>query len=172
VCVGGGNREEDGVGGPRFGRGERRGGGIRLEGEGWTALRRGGPRRPPEARWAELRAGKEGTEGSDSEERLNEGARGVGGEFGCVVGGEEGCWVVWRGLLNGGGGGGGIARRSRSCCVVPCFSTFELDDESVVPSPLLFSSSTSCSGLSASCIEGASGRGFFDSKINEGRPRS
>ena len=65
--VGGGASEEDREeeGGPRFGRGrvERWGGGMRLAEE---ASRRGGPRTPPEALCAELRAGKEGVEGSGS----------------------------------------------------------------------------------------------------------
>lgn len=169
LCVGGGAREEEG--GPRLGRGERRGGGIRLEGEGWMAFNRGGPRTPPEARWAELRAGKEGIEGSASEERLKEGfeeARGVGGEFGSFI--EEGVLEVWSlvGFLNG-GGGGGIARRSRSCLDIPSsFSSTELAFEPASPFTPLFAPFAFCSG-SKSSIEGASWRGFFDEKIREGR---
>lgn len=74
VCVGGGLREEEEEdGGPRLGRRENRdGGSMRFElvvevveaEEGvlklGRAFRRGGARVPPEARWAELAAGKEG----------------------------------------------------------------------------------------------------------------
>ena len=76
--VGGGAREEevDGVG-TRFGRGEREGGGMRLDG---TVERRGGPRTPPDARWAEFTAGKEGAGGESSRLR-----QGTWGEVAVVV---------------------------------------------------------------------------------------
>jgi len=50
----------DGVGaGERFGRGEGLAGGAMRPGVG-AGFRRGGPRTPPDARWAEFAAGKEG----------------------------------------------------------------------------------------------------------------
>ena len=110
VCVGGGareNEEEEEEGwGRRLGSGEREGGGIRVD-AGTTGLRRGGARAPPDARWAELRAGNEGAGGESSS--LKAGmedvevavdvavARGVVGDDG-----EDG-------FLSDGGGGGGMA---------------------------------------------------------------
>lgn len=95
VCVGGGARDDpEREGGPRFGRGARRGGGISPPPEtcGWRAgmeFSRCRPWTPPEALCAELSAGKEGTVGSAScvsgFEREKDGrweARGVGGEPG------------------------------------------------------------------------------------------
>jgi hypothetical protein len=170
VCVGGGARDAEG--GPRSGRGrgDRWGGGISppVPKEGGKAFNRGGPRTPFEALWAELRAGKEGIEGSESAEedsRLKEGPRGVGGESG-VVGGDD-LVVVWRGFLNG-GGGGGIALRSRTCFVAASFSILRLGFESKSLFSL-FASSEFCSGVSDSFIVRASWRGFFDEKIREGR---
>lgn len=107
--VGGGAREEavDGAG-RRLGRGERKGGGMRLDG---TVERRGGPRTPPDARWAELGPGKDGAGGELSRLRL-----GTWGEMVVAVMargdvGEEGS------LLKG-GGGGGMAFRSSSSFVL------------------------------------------------------
>lgn len=114
VWVGGSAREFVGGvrfgAGERFGRGEGRGGGaMRVEG----ALRRGGPRMPPVARWAELRAGKEGAGrlsslSWSSAESLKEGTE-VVVEEGVARGvvGEEG-------FLKVGGGGGGIIFLSSS----------------------------------------------------------
>ena len=98
-CVGGGASElvlcEDGL---RFGRGRRCEGGAMRPG-GW---RWGGARAPLDARWAELRAGKQEVEGRSGSERvkLGTGARGV------VIDGV--------GVFLEGGGGGGIAFRSRT----------------------------------------------------------
>lgn len=117
-CVGGGAREKepdevDG-GGRRFGRGERDGGGIRLDGGGGTGLRRGGARAPPDARWAEFMAGKEGGGressslklGMEGDEVYADVARGVVGD-----GGED-CF------FSDGGGGGGMAFLSSSSLVL------------------------------------------------------
>jgi hypothetical protein len=112
VWDGGRAREEDSAGGPRFGRGlGRDGGGMRPE----SRVRRGGWRctgrdagsdgpRPPDARWAEFRAGKETGAGSASSSgSLNVGMIGTGA---AIVGFE----------ING---GGGIALRSSSAFCRP-----------------------------------------------------
>ena len=63
VCVGGGARPLDE--GLRLGKGVvRDGGGIKEDAWEGGGLRLGGPRTPPEARWAEFAAGKEGICGS------------------------------------------------------------------------------------------------------------
>lgn len=108
LCVGGGAREEDMLEGARFGRGDRMGGGVVRAGEGWRAGRRGGPGGPPDARWAELRAGKDGGGGKSSTVKL-------GTVIARVVVGGEGCFS--RGFFMG-GGGGGIAFRSSSSWIV------------------------------------------------------
>jgi len=105
LCVGGRAREElDFEVGERFGRGERRGGDMRLS-EGWrvgTGFNLGGPRLPPEARCAEFAAGKEGAGGESSSWKV-----GMGVVVAQGVVGDEGRFLK-------GGGGGGIALRSRS----------------------------------------------------------
>ena len=135
VWVGGGAREELREGGPRFGRGDRCGSRLvdpfacgRRVG---VAFSRGAPRAPFEALCAELRAGKEGTEGSTGESTsVKDGAweaRGVGGEFGVGGGG----------FLRSGGGGGGIALRSSSCFVASAsFASCGIFDSIVLSSSL------------------------------------
>lgn len=114
VCVGGGASDEEAVG-DRFGRGDRMGGDMR-SGErrgGWTdgmGFSLGGPR-PPDARWAELRAGKDGSGAGGNEDFSIENV----GTFGAVgVSGGDGGWsvAVIVGFFMKGGGGGGMAFRS------------------------------------------------------------
>jgi hypothetical protein len=119
VCVGGGAREDDvEEGGRRFGRGERDGGGGMREEDGerdGSGARRGGARAPPNARWAEFAAGKDGAGGESSslnavtvqvvvDDAL---ARGVVGDAG---------------VLNDGRGGGGMVLRSWSSFVLAFLS--------------------------------------------------
>jgi hypothetical protein len=119
-CVGGRAREDvEGVEGLRLGSGPRAGGAmspaVRLGGaidpavvEGWvgTAFNRGGPRVPPEARWTEFKAGKEGADGSSSScpsEVLSPNVK-VGVVEARGVVGDEGDLGVR--FLKGAGGGG------------------------------------------------------------------
>lgn len=113
-CVAGGRSDDDEApGGPRLGRGERRGGAI-SPALGW-GLRRGGPRVPPDARCAEFSAGKEGAVGSSLSSaespapRVRVGMDGVG-EATAVR-----AWkgYFWVGFLMG-REGGGMALRSSS----------------------------------------------------------
>lgn len=122
VWVGGGARDEHRDGGPRCGREDRSGGGsspadlLACGCRVGVTFSRGGPCRPPEALWAELRAGKEGIEGLAEEvASVKDGAweaRGVRGKSRVV---DEGLVVGVEGFLRDGGGGGGIALRSSSC---------------------------------------------------------
>ena len=92
------------------------------------------------------------------------------GESGAFSGTEEGVAIVGGGFLNG-GGGGGIALRSRSCFAAPSFPFSAFAAISTTPFEPLCTSSISSSGISQSCIKGASSRGFLEEKIKEGRCR-
>lgn len=144
VCVGGGAREKEVVVGVRFGSwiGERIGGDMRPAvpwglGVG-RAPRRGGRLAPPEARWAEFGAGKEGGGARFEDARcaeLREGKEGAGGEEERVKVGTVG--VLSSSSLRGGedcfggsflkgGGGGGMAFLSISALLIAGESSLEL----------------------------------------------